>query len=43
MIDGFFDIENRFNKPSKTRDPLLKLSEIVPGKEFRFTLEITPL
>jgi len=39
MIDGLFDIDNRLNKLSKTGDPLLQLSEIVPWEEFRSTLE----
>jgi len=39
MIDGLFDIENRLNKLSKTGDPLLQLSEIIPWEEFRSTLE----
>lgn len=39
MIDGLFDIENRLNKLSKTGDPLLKLSEIVPWEDFRPNLE----
>lgn len=40
MIDGLFDIENRLNKLSKTGDPLLQLSSIVPWEEFRSTLEV---
>ena len=40
MIDGLFDIENRLNKLSKTGDPLLQLSEIIPWEEFRSTLEV---
>ena len=38
-MDGLFDIENRLNKLRNTVDPLLHLFEIVPWKEFHYTLE----
>ncbi len=39
MQPGLFDWQNRFEKLTKTGDPLLKLNTVIPWESFRKTLE----